>query len=109
MRHLLGRVACAGGDVRRKRVSECREMCRGQVDGECAERLSQPIAPPRPDQRHDIIALRGDPGDRDLCRRRTDFTGDGAQGFDQRQICVEVAALEARTREAEILRRRAVL
>ena len=96
MRHLLGGVARAGGGARRKCVGERRQMRRRQFDVERAERLRQPVASARADQRHDVVALRGDPGDRDLRRRCTDFAGDGAQAFDQRQICVEIAALEAR-------------
>ena len=51
-----------------------------------------------------VDALRGDPGDRHLRRRCIDLAGDGAQAFDQSQICVEVAALEPGAPEAEVPR-----
>jgi hypothetical protein len=37
-----------------------------QLHVERAERLGQPFAPPRSDQRHDVVALLNHPGDRDL-------------------------------------------
>ena len=67
-------------------------MRRGQFDGERAKGLSEPIAPPRSDQRDDVVALRGYPGDRDLCRGCIEFAGDYAQRFDQGQVCIEIAA-----------------
>ncbi len=51
----------------------------------------EPVAAPRADQRHDVVALRRHPGDRDLRRRGADLGGNGAQPLRQRQIGVEVA------------------
>ena len=75
----------------------------GQFDIERAEGLGKAVAAARADQRHDIVALRGDPGDRDLRRGRAEIVGDRAQRFHQRQIGVEIAGLEARAHRAEIL------
>ena len=68
------------------------------------DRLGETIPAARTDQRHDVRSLRGDPGD---CR-----LGDGdalsfrdyAQRFDQRQVGIDVSALEARAVAAEIQR-----
>ena len=74
---------------------------RRQFDIERAERLGEPVAAARADQRHDVVALRRDPGDRDLRRRCAEFVGDCAQRFHQRQVGVEIAALEARAHRRE--------
>src|ERR1700730_17189575 len=82
-------------------------MRRRQFYSERAQRLGQAVAPPCPDQWHDILALilalGRDPSDRDLGHRRADIVGNYPQPVDQAEIGVEVVALEARAHLAKIL------
>ena len=86
MRQLRVRIAVAGGDTGRERRGQRRQMRLGQLHIDRAERFVEAVPPPRADQRHDVVALRRDPGDRDLRRRGADLAGDRAQLLDQRQI-----------------------
>ena len=69
------RIAFARRGIGRKRLCQFGQMPRRQLDVERAERFRQAIATPRADQWHDIVALRRDPSDRNLCWRRSDVVG----------------------------------
>ena len=73
MPEVLLRIASAHGGTGRKCLRQRGEMRRGQLHIARAERLGQPLAAPRADQRHDVGALGRDPGDRDLRRRGADL------------------------------------
>src|SRR5438477_7609345 len=103
MRKLRLRIARTGSSARWKRLRKRRQMRWGQFHLQRTERLGQAVTPPCADQRHDVATLRRHPGDRDLRRRSVDLAGDRAQPFDEREVVVEIIALEARTAAAEIL------
>ena len=102
-------IAVAGRSTVRERFRQCGEVRICQLHVERAERLRQALTPPRANQRHDVVALRRHPGNRDLRRRRADLIGNRAQCIHQREILVEIFALEARAVAAEIFRIGAVL
>ena len=54
------------------------------------------------DQRDDVLAAREHPGDRHLGDARARVLGDAAQRLDQRQVALEVLALEARAERPEV-------
>ena len=68
MRKLRLGIARAGGGAGRKCLGERGEMRLRQFHVERAERLGKAVAATCADQRDDVVALRGDPGDRDLRR-----------------------------------------
>jgi hypothetical protein len=96
------RIARAGGGVLRDRTLDRREVPRTKRHISGAERLGELIAAARADQRHDVGALPGHPGDRRLRNADALGVGDAPQGFDQREVGIDIAALEARARRAEI-------
>ncbi len=103
MCHLLGRIARAGGDIRREGFCQRRKMSRRPMDLGRAERLGETVAGAGTDQRHDLLTLRRHPGDCDLRRRRADLGGDRAQLLHQRKIGVKIRALEARRHQPVVL------
>ena len=60
-----------------------------QVEG--SERLGQPVAPPRADERHDVRPAREHPGDRQRRDRGPLLRGEDAQGLDEREVPLEIA------------------
>src|SRR3981189_921139 len=97
MRELLFRIASAGCGARRERLGKIGEMGWRQCYIERAERFRQAVAASCADQRHDIASLRRHPGDGDLRRRYAEIVGNRAQRFHQRQVVVEIGALETWT------------
>lgn len=106
---MLGGVTVARRGARRDRALDRRDVVGGQREIGGGERLGEPVAATRADHRHDVLALRHDPGDRDLRDARVPFLSDRAERFDQREVPVEVLALESRAVSAEIARLRAGL
>ena len=102
-RHLAGVVAVAGGGAGRHCALDPREVVGGQLEVERAERLGEPVAAARADQRHDVLAAREHPGDRDLGDRRALLCGDRAQRLDEREVAIEVLAGEAGGVAAEVV------
>ena len=99
----MGVVALArrriGGDGPR----DLRQIRGGEFDFKRTERLGQPLARARPHQRHDIIALREDPGDGELRHGDIFRAGKIPELFDKGEILVEVLALKPRADGAKIL------
>src|SRR3954470_17534418 len=103
MRHLLGRVTRTGGDIGREGLCQHREMSWRQRDLGRTKCLAEAVAGAGADQRHDLLALRRHPGDRDLCRRCANLGGDGAQLLHQCEIGIEIRSLEARRHQPVVL------
>src|SRR5580698_5413185 len=78
------------------------EILRGESDIERAERLGQPVAAPRTDQRNDVRSLLNHPGDGHLRDAHALGGSDLAQRVDQREVGVDVASLEPRAVRAEV-------
>ena len=104
-RHLLGVVALACDDVDRGRLLDACQVVLGEVDVDRAERLGEPLAGARADERDDVLAAGEDPGDRELGDGRVLLGGDCAQRLDEFQVALEVLAGEARSRGPEVMRR----
>src|SRR5262249_32797082 len=62
------------------------------------------VAATRTNERHDVVALRRHPGNRSLCHADAPRSSNRAQGFDQREIGVDIRALETRAVSAEVVR-----
>src|SRR4029434_6472702 len=67
--------------------------------------LLQVAAPLGARDRHDVVALRQHPGDRELRGRDALLGGERLDPFDDREVALEVALLEARMPVADVLRR----
>ena len=70
---------------------------------------AQTLAGSRPDQGDDVVPARQDPRDRGLGDGGAPLPGDAAQRLDQRQVAVEVLALEAGGERAEVAPRQCAL
>jgi hypothetical protein len=70
---------------------------------ESTKSLGKPITPACANQWDDVFALRRDPSNCDLCHGRSDLPGNRSQLFDQREIGLQILALEARAYAAEVL------
>jgi hypothetical protein len=93
--HLACVVAVAGGGVGGHRALDRGEVVGVQVEVQRPQRLGQPVAPARPDQRHDVRAAGQRPADRDLRDGGAFGVGDGAQPLDQREVAIEILPAEA--------------
>ena len=95
-RHLGRWVAFTRGRSLRDRPLNAAHVLRCQCHVERTKRLSEPIAPPGADQRDDVLALSGHPGDgkpRDTDAFRVRH---GSELFDQREVAVGIVSLERR-------------
>src|SRR5260221_1492742 len=91
------------------RAFDCRDIPRVQRHADDAERLGEPVAAARADERHDVVALRGHPRNRYLSDADGHRFGDLPPGLHQRTVRVGVSVLEAPAIGAEITLRSGVL
>jgi hypothetical protein len=73
-----------------------RSVAGAERDVERCQRFGQPVAPPRSDQRHDVLAAAERPGDGELRHGDAAPRRDGCQRFHQRGVLPEILAFEAR-------------
>src|SRR5690348_7440206 len=102
--HLCGGVAIACRRTGRHGAFDRGEVVGGERYLQRAQRFVQAFARARPNQRHDVVAARQHPGDRQLRHAAAARVGELAQQVDQGQVALEVVALEARAVLAEVAR-----
>ena len=101
-------VALAGRGAGREGLSSSRRVASSSVSSSAASASARRSRRARADQRDDLIALREDPGDRELGDARAAAARRSArQALDERQVVLEVGGREARRVRAEVARRRA--
>lgn len=96
-------VPLAGDECGGQRLAEFGAFRCRKNDIDSGDVLLQMIEPARTGDRHDVLALVDDPGERKLGGRHALLLGEALQLFDQRGIGVEVLRLEARQRAPEIV------
>src|SRR5580693_3222839 len=102
MRHRLGGIARTGRRLARHGGGDRGKIGGAELGVLRAERLIEPVAPARADERHDRLALRRNPGDGGLGDADSEPFGDGAQSVDEREIGVDIVAMKARTESSKI-------
>src|SRR4051794_7072653 len=100
--HRHGRIALAGGGILGHHALDGGEIVGAKDQIERAERFRQAVAAAGADQRHDVPPLRHHPGDRHLGDACLALLGHIAQRLDQREVAVDILALETRADGAEI-------
>src|SRR5690606_35592209 len=100
---LPGGVAQAGRGSGGDGLLDGGQLLLGELDLAGGEGLGQPVPGAGADERHDVLALGGDPGDGGLCGGDALVLGDAAQGVGQRQVVAQVLALEAGAVGAEVV------
>ena len=100
--HLVLVVAGARDRGRRDRLLDTGQVGRREDQRERAQRLLELGPRPRPDQGHDGLPLRQDPGDGELGRTGPFFGGELLQRIDEPLVPFPVLAGEARQVRAEV-------
>src|SRR5690606_10955593 len=100
---LPGGVAQAGRGSGGDGLLDGGQLLLGELDLAGGEGLGQPGPGAGADERHDVLALGGDPGDGGLRGGDALVLGDAAQGVGQRQVVAQVLALEAGAVGAEVV------
>src|SRR5205823_6441518 len=98
----LLRVARARGRSGRDGLLDAREVVVHELDVQRTERLVEPLTRSRADQRDDVVAAAQHPGDGDLRDAHAPVLRDRPQRLHERQVVLEVLALEARGVRAEV-------
>ena len=104
--HVCGRVPLAGDGVGRKRRLDRGEVVTSELDPCGLDRLGQALRVAGADQRHDVVAARQRPRDRQL--GDVDVLGrrDRREPVDEDAVAIEVLALEPWAVAAEVVCRR---
>ena len=103
--HHAGRVPVARHSAEGRGLVEYAQVLAGKGQRDCRDVLLEIHAPLRPDNRHDVAALRQDPRETELRGRASLLSGNCFDPFDQRQIAFEVFPLKARCIPPEIVMR----
>lgn len=101
--HHVWRVAIARRHVEGECGVQNSELRRRQPNSERADVLVKILAPLGTGDRHDVVALRQHPRQRQLRRRTADLGSQGPDLIDQGQIAREVLALETRRRASVVV------
>src|SRR5207249_5096528 len=99
-RHVPFVVALAGG---RREVAQPLDLLGAQLDAVCGGVLLDAGDPLGAGNRSDVVALREQPGQSDLCRCCFDLSGNGSDLVDDAEIALEVLAGEARVGLAPVV------
>src|SRR5580704_4058775 len=91
MGHLRRVVTRSGGEVRRYRRVDAREVGGIEFQGERTKAFIELLAAPRADHRYNVRSTRAHPTQRQLRRRGVFFVSDLPQGLDQFQVPLKIA------------------
>ena len=89
-------IARSRGGAGGQRLCDPRDVLGGERNLQRPQILIEIFAPLRAGNGHDVLALREHPGQRELRRRAALLARNALDTFEQRQILVEILALETR-------------
>lgn len=104
----MTRKTPSGGNTLRRDLFNPGEIIRGQLNLQCAKILLHPVQALRSRDRHDMLTLGQQPGQRKLCWSAAFLRGHFPDQSDNLKILVEVLSLEPRIMTAVIIRRQVI-